>query len=135
MVPISLNCTSCPQLHVQDRRSRRTTVALIKGQSVSKNYFSLCKNIVHLLRLFNLCLLLKWKNWCLRKISAFNLCLHTIYCERFEPRSHFKRLSLIVQVNVVLNRTVFVDSDCHCQQQQSYSGLRSPEWSNSTYFW
>ena len=29
------------------------------------------------------------------------------YCERFEPRSHFKsRLGLIVQVNVVLNRTV-----------------------------
>ena len=32
-------------------------------------------------------------------------------CERFEPRSHFKRLSLIVPVNVVLNRTVVVDSD------------------------
>ena len=32
-------------------------------------------------------------------------------CERFEPRSHFKsRLSLIVRVNVVLNRTVAVDS-------------------------
>ena len=31
-------------------------------------------------------------------------------CERFEPRSHFKsRLSLIVRVNVVLNRTVVVD--------------------------
>ena len=35
-----------------------------------------------------------------------------IYCERFEPRSHFKsRLSLIVRVNIVLNRTVAVDSD------------------------
>ena len=34
------------------------------------------------------------------------------YCERFEPRSLFKsRLSLIVWVNVVLNRTVVVDSD------------------------
>ena len=34
------------------------------------------------------------------------------YCERFEPRSHFKsRLSLIVLVNVVLNRTVVVESD------------------------
>ena len=34
------------------------------------------------------------------------------YCERFEPRSHFKRrLSLIVRVNVVLNRTVIVNSD------------------------
>ena len=32
-------------------------------------------------------------------------------CERFEPRIHFKRLSLIVRVNVVLNRTVVVDSD------------------------
>ena len=36
----------------------------------------------------------------------------TLVCERFEPRSHFKsRLSLIVRVNVVLNRTVVVDSD------------------------
>ena len=41
----SINRTSCPQLHVQDRRSRRTTIAFVKGQSVSKNYFSLCKNI------------------------------------------------------------------------------------------
>ena len=32
--------------------------------------------------------------------------------ERFEPRSHFiSRLSLIVRVNVVLNRAVVVDSD------------------------
>ena len=41
-------------------------------------------------------------------------------CERFEPGSHFKsRLSLIVRVNVVLNRAVVVDSDGR---------------SNSTYF-
>ena len=34
------------------------------------------------------------------------------YCERFEPWSYFKsRLSLIVRVNVVLNRTVVVNSD------------------------
>ena len=57
-------------------------------------------------------------------------------CERFEPRSHFKsRLSLIVRVNVVLNGTIVVDrlvsgeqiteAESHCQQQQSYSGLRS----------
>ena len=33
-------------------------------------------------------------------------------CEKFEPKSHFKsRLSLIVRVNVVLNRTVVVGSD------------------------
>ena len=33
-------------------------------------------------------------------------------CERFEPRRHFRsRLSLIVQVNIVLNRAVAVDSD------------------------
>ena len=33
-------------------------------------------------------------------------------CESFEPGSHFKsRLSLTVRVNVVLNRTVVVDSD------------------------
>ena len=35
-----------------------------------------------------------------------------VQCERFEPRSHFKsRLSLIAQVNIVLHRTVAVDSD------------------------
>ena len=32
--------------------------------------------------------------------------------EWFEPRSHFtSRLSLIVRVNIILNRTVVVDSD------------------------
>jgi len=54
-----------------------------------------------------------------RWIASQTLCsvgcmLHqqSIRYERFEPRSHFKsRLSLIVQVNVVLNRTVVVDSD------------------------
>ena len=35
-----------------------------------------------------------------------------LVCERFESRSHFKsRLSLIVRVNVVLNRTVVVGTD------------------------
>ena len=35
-----------------------------------------------------------------------------IYSERFEPRNHFKsRVSLIVRVNVVLCRTVVVNSD------------------------
>ena len=34
------------------------------------------------------------------------------FCERFVPRSHFKSwLSLMVRVNVVLNRTVVVDND------------------------
>ena len=51
-------------------------------------------------------------------------------CERFEPRSHFKsRLSLIVQVNVVLYRTVVVDSDwrldnlcdSHLQSQSEFT--------------
>ena len=33
-------------------------------------------------------------------------------CERLEPRSRFKsRWNMIVGVNVVLNRTVVVDSD------------------------
>ena len=33
-------------------------------------------------------------------------------CERFQPRSHFiSRLSRIVRMNAVLNRTVVVDSD------------------------
>ena len=36
-----------------------------------------------------------------------------IVCEKFEPRSHFiSRFSMIIWVNVVLNKTVgFVDSD------------------------
>ena len=39
---------------------------------------------------------------------------HLYSCERFEPRSHFvSRLSMIVWVNVVLNRTVIVDRDWH----------------------
>ena len=37
--------------------------------------------------------------------------MHIYNCERFEPRSHFKRLSLKIRENVVLNRTVVVDSD------------------------
>ena len=45
-------------------------------------------------------------------LSLVNGLLNCPYCERFEPRNHFKSgLSLIVQVNVVLNRTVVVDSD------------------------
>ena len=82
----------------------------------------------------------------------FGLVNSTLFCERFEPRSHFKsRLSLIIRVNVVLNRAVFVDSvwrfdnlcGSHLQSlkrqslstKQSYSGLHSPGRSNSTYFW
>ena len=39
-------------------------------------------------------------------------CLVHYTLGKVEPRSHFKsRLSLIVRVNVVLNRTVVVDSD------------------------
>ena len=46
-------------------------------------------------------------------ITKYNIKTNYLeYCERFEPRSHFKsRLSLIVRVNVVLNMTVVVDSD------------------------
>ena len=39
-------------------------------------------------------------------ISGLRVCLYP--CARFEPKSHFKRLSLIVRVNVVLNRTVVI---------------------------
>ena len=49
-----------------------------------------------------------------------------IFCERFELRSHFKsRLSLIVRVNVVLNRTVVVDSDWR------FNNLYGSLWSQS----
>ena len=43
--------------------------------------------------------------------SILEFCYYILFCERFEPRSHFKWLSLIVRVNVVLDRTVVVDSD------------------------
>ena len=47
-------------------------------------------------------------------------------CERFEPRSHFKsRLCLIVGVNVVLNRTVVVDSDYSLREYSSKPLKRS----------
>ena len=50
----------------------------------------------------------------LNHLSEKGLTTKWLYCERFEPRSHFKsRLSLIVRVNVVLNRTVVVDIDWH----------------------
>ena len=55
-------------------------------------------------------------------------------CERFEPRSNFKsRLSLIVRVNVVRNRTVVVDSDWHLDNLcgsylQSQSELYHVSW-------
>ena len=40
---------------------------------------------------------------------------HSMFCKRFEPRNHYKsRLSLIVRVNVVLNRTVVVDVSTTC---------------------
>ena len=45
-------------------------------------------------------------------MAALRLVSNNKIGERFEPRSLFKsRLSLIVRVNVVLNKTVVVDSD------------------------
>ena len=64
--------------------------------------------------------------------------MNYLFCREYHLKS---RLSLIVRVNVVLNRTVVVDSDwrfdnlCSSRLQSSYSGLRSPGQSNSTYFW
>ena len=80
----------------------------------------------YLFTLWNLVLLMvkmKMGNFCHSWTSAnghvplhhghnFGLMKSTLFCERFEPRSHFKsRLSLIIWVNIVLNRTVFADSD------------------------
>ena len=80
------------------------------------------------LTLWNLVFLMvkmKMRNFCHSWTSAnghvplhhghnFGLENSTLFCERFEPMSHFKsKLSLIIRVNVVLNRTVFVDSDWH----------------------
>ena len=50
-------------------------------------------------------------------------------CERFELRSHFvSRLSLIVQVNVVLNSTVVVDGDSHFDNLCSSHLQSQSEW-------
>ena len=43
-------------------------------------------------------------------ICGFTYSVIIFICERFEPRSYFiSKLSTIVRVNVVLNRTVHVD--------------------------
>ena len=64
------------------------------------------------------------------------ICFIFVYCERFEPKSHFKsRLSLIIRVNLVLNRTV-VDSDwcfdnlcgSHLQSQSELYHLSHVSW-------
>ena len=49
----------------------------------------------------------------LHHFCTSDFCSPACFCERFEPRSHFlSRLSMILCVNVVLNRTVVVvDSD------------------------
>ena len=65
-------------------------------------------HVGHALRL----IFMPWlvKIWLVSSYGKFTQ--HLESCERFEPRSHFKsRLSLIVRMNVVLNRTVVVDSD------------------------
>ena len=47
--------------------------------------------------------------WAFFRVS---LIITLYFCEGFEPRSHFtSRLSLIIRVNVIQNRTVVVDSD------------------------
>ena len=50
MAQIQKKNTSRPQLHVQDRSSRQTTIALVKGQSVNqKSFFFVQKHLlVHL---------------------------------------------------------------------------------------
>ena len=53
-------------------------------------------------------------------------------CKSFEPRGHFiSRLSMIVRVNVVLNRTVVADS--HCKQQQCPLNGGSMDYSEKFY--
>ena len=48
----------------------------------------------------------------LHKFRLLGLFNKFLFCDRFEPRSHFKSsLSLIVRVNVALNGTVVVDSE------------------------
>ena len=66
------------------------------------------------------------------------------FCESFEPRGHFSsRLSMIVGVNVVLNRTVLVDSDwrfdnlsgSHLQSQSELYHASWWYWHNSLWLW
>ena len=76
-----------------------------------------------------------YQGCCKRCKAKLNVTLKQINVgnsERFEPRSHFKsRLSLIVRVNVVLNRTVVIDSDWRVlcgSHLQSQSELYHVSW-------
>ena len=74
-----------------------------------------------------------------------DFCSPACFCERFEPRSHFlSRLSMILWVNVVLNRTVVVvDSDwrfdnlssSHLQSQSELYQASWWYWHNSLWLW
>ena len=82
----------------------------------------------------------KWSVTC-----TSDFCSPACFCERFEPRSHFlSRLSMIVWVNVVLNRTVVVvDSDwrfdnlssSHLQSQSELYHASWWYWHNSLWLW
>ena len=62
----------------------------------------------------------------IKSVSSFISPYSKTSCERFEPRTHFKsRLSLIVRVNVILNRTVVVDSDWRFDNNLCVSHLQS----------
>ena len=73
-----------------------------------------------------------------------DFCSPACFCESFEPRSHLlTRFSMIVRVNVVLYRTVVVDSDWRfnklsCSHLQSQSELYHTSWwywHNSLWLW
>ena len=81
----------------------------------------------------------------LHHFCTSDFCSPACFCERFEPRSHFlSRLSMIVWVNVVLNRTVVVvDSDwrfdnlssSHLQSQSELYHASWWYWHNSLWLW
>ena len=81
----------------------------------------------------------KWSVTC-----TSDFCSPACFCERFEPRSHFlSRLSMIIRVNVVLNRAVVVDSDwrfdnlssSHLQSQSELYHASWWYWHNSLWLW
>ena len=61
-----------------------------------------------------------WRNWPIRSITRVSNTINWLDTTHFDSEDDYRTGCRNVS---------------HCQQQQSYSGLRSPGRSNSTYFW
>ena len=93
---------SCPRKKICEQKVAKNTEQQQEEQYAMETSTP-CAPVFHL-HLKN-----KWNTLC-KQFKDNNDKNHN--CERFDPRSHFiSRLSMIVRVNVVVNRTVVVDSN------------------------